>query len=369
MFLIVPKSRRQQPVPETTNPGQEPAKATEPTPNHLRGPTRVQGACDECRARKIKCNEAKKRQKGPLTAAQACTLEAQQTRLFEAVKSMSATIISLEASLSAKRDSRTDDDDARGPEAQPVPVATDEYFDLNAVLDKYAPLCQVKDPVPPSKNLDQHMLVRSYTPTAPIIGADTEGGTFNLVVKTYFPTDDQPGGALSNILDCMKEGEEVEIRGPTGDIKYLGDGKFEIFDEEQQFENITLILGGSGITPGYQLIARIMATDSDKTKIKVVDANKDESSILLREDLDKFAKDHKDSFEVQHILSHPSDDWKGEKGHVDADKIKKYSYGPEKESGKKNVVFLCGPPAMIQKAAMPALRDWGYEEGKDMFGF
>jgi nitrate reductase (NAD(P)H) len=202
------------------------------------------------------------------------------------------------------------------------------------------------------------MLVRSYTPTAPIIGADTEDGTFDLVVKTYFPTDEQPGGALSNILDCMKEGEEVEIRGPTGDIKYLGNGKFEIFDEEEQFDNITLILGGSGITPGYQLIARIMATDSDKTKIKVVDANKDESSILLREDLDKFAKEHKDSFEIQHILSHPSDDWKGEKGHVDEDKIRKYSYAPEKESGKKNVVFLCGPPAMIQKAAMPALRDW-----------
>jgi len=213
------------------------------------------------------------------------------------------------------------------------------------------------------------MLVRSYTPTAPIVGADTEDGTFDLVVKTYFPTHDQPGGALSNILDCMKEGEEVEIRGPTGDIKYLGNGKFEIFDEEEQFENITLILGGSGITPGYQLIARIMATASDKTKIKVVDANKDESSILLREDLDKFAKEHGDSFEIQHILSHPSDDWRGEKGHVDEDKIKKYSYAPEKESGKKNVVFLCGPPAMIQKAAMPALRDWGYEEGKDMFGF
>jgi nitrate reductase (NAD(P)H) len=202
------------------------------------------------------------------------------------------------------------------------------------------------------------MLVRSYTPTAPIIGADTEDGTFDLVVKTYFPTDEQPGGALSNILDCMKEGEEVEIRGPTGDIKYLGDGKFEIFGEEEQFGNITLILGGSGITPGYQLIARIMATASDKTKIKVVDANKDESSILLREDLDNFAKEHGDSFEIQHILSHPSDNWKGEKGHVDEDKIKKYSYAPEKESGKKNVVFLCGPPAMIQKAAMPALRDW-----------
>lgn len=202
------------------------------------------------------------------------------------------------------------------------------------------------------------MLVRSYTPTAPIIGADTEDGTFELVVKTYFPTDQQPGGALSNILDCMEPGEEVEIRGPTGDIRYLGNGKFSIFDEDEQFENITLILGGSGITPGYQLIARILTTDSDKTKIKVIDANKDEGSILLRKDLDGFAEKHKDRFQILHVLSHPSDDWRGKKGHVDEEKIKQFGYAPEKESGRKNVVFLCGPPAMIQKAAMPALRDW-----------
>ncbi|KAH0359077.1 hypothetical protein KCU65_g10136, partial [Aureobasidium melanogenum] len=79
--------------------------------------------------------EAKKRQKGPLTAAQACTLEAQQIRLLDAVKSMSAKITSLEASMSAQRDSTTEDDGARGPEARPMPVAPDECFDLNAILD------------------------------------------------------------------------------------------------------------------------------------------------------------------------------------------------------------------------------------------
>ncbi|KAH0359018.1 hypothetical protein KCU65_g10152, partial [Aureobasidium melanogenum] len=101
--------------------------------------------------------EAKKRQKGPLTAAQACTLEAQQIRLLDAVKSMSAKITSIEASLSAQRDSTTEDDGARGPEARPMPVAPDECFDLNAILDKYAPPCQGKDLVPPSKNPDQHV--------------------------------------------------------------------------------------------------------------------------------------------------------------------------------------------------------------------
>jgi nitrate reductase (NAD(P)H) len=39
------------------------------------------------------------------------------------------------------------------------------------------------------------------------------------------------------------------------------------------------------------------------------------------------------------------------------------------DGGMESVVFLCGPPAMIQKAALPALKSWGYEEEKDCFGF
>ncbi|KFZ24223.1 hypothetical protein V502_01290 [Pseudogymnoascus sp. VKM F-4520 (FW-2644)] len=75
------------------------------------------------------------------------------------------------------------------------------------------------------------MVIRSYTPTRPILPTE-EDGTFQLVVKTYFPNDSQPGGAISNILDCMPLGEEVEIRGPTGDIVYEGNGKFNIEGEE-----------------------------------------------------------------------------------------------------------------------------------------
>jgi hypothetical protein len=61
------------------------------------------------------------------------------------------------------------------------------------------------------------------------------------------------------------------------------------------------------------------------------------------------------------------------------------------EPAEENVVLLCGPPAMIQKAALPALKgmlrriaylnyamarsgtdddiDWGYKEDKNCFGF
>lgn len=211
---------------------------------------------------------------------------------------------------------------------------------------------------------EDRMLIRSYTPTRPILESE-EDGTFELAVKTYFPNDDQPGGAMSNILDCMHIGEEIEIRGPTGEIEYRGNGVFVIESQERHFQRVTLILGGSGITPGYQLIARVLETPDDKTQLAVIDANKAESDILLHSELSKLQNSHASQFHIEHVLSHPSEEWTGKKGHVNADVIKEVGFAPEKGS----VVFLCGPPAMIQKAALPALKEWGYVEEKNCFGF
>jgi nitrate reductase (NAD(P)H) len=213
-------------------------------------------------------------------------------------------------------------------------------------------------------HMKDRMLIRSYTPTRPILETE-EDGTFELIVKTYFPSNDQPGGAMSNFLDCMPLNEEVEVRGPSGEIKYSGNGKFIIEGKEMHFNRVTLILGGSGITPGYQLVARILETKGDDTQIAVIDANKSEGDILLKEELQSFKDKHGSQFRIEHILSHPSEKWGGKKGHVNADIIKEVGFEPQEGS----VALLCGPPAMIQKAALPALRDWGYEEEKNCFGF
>lgn len=160
---------------------------------------------------------------------------------------------------------------------------------------------------------------------------------------------------MSIILDCMPIGEEIEIRGPTGEIVYNGNGSFTISGKEYTFNKINLVLGGSGITPGYSLIARVLLSSDDKTQIRVVDTNKSKKDILLREKLDEFEKNSDGRLRITHVLSHPSDEWTGNKGHMDADIIKEGLLEQDSETG----VFLCGPPAMIQKAALPALKDWG----------
>lgn len=223
-------------------------------------------------------------------------------------------------------------------------------------------------------HLKDKMVIRSYTPTKPLlpdprktsggskqIDGDVSGeteeaqdgqGVFELVVKTYFPNSDQPGGAMSNILDCIPEGEEVEIRGPTGEIVYNGNDKFVIEGEERVFTKVSLVVGGSGLTPAYALIARAMLGPNEDIQIRVVDANKTESDILLRNELDHFERESQGRLKITHVLSHPGDDWNGMKGHVNTGVIKENLFPPEEGSA----VFLCGPPAMIQKAALPALK-------------
>ncbi|PLB49086.1 hypothetical protein P170DRAFT_383687 [Aspergillus steynii IBT 23096] len=212
-------------------------------------------------------------------------------------------------------------------------------------------------------HFEDKLVFRSYTPVRPVLEED-EDGTFDLVVKIYKPDLQQPGGTMSNILDCLREHEEIDIAGPTGEIRYQGNGDFLIDDTKYHFDRIQLILGGSGITPGYQIIAHILSSPSDKTQIKVLDANKTENDILLYDELTKFEKDHPDQLQVYHVLSRPDSDWTGLKGHVDADKLHKYAFPPD----DKTVALLCGPSTLVT-AVDTALEEWGYNKDKNVFGF
>ncbi|KAK2044825.1 hypothetical protein LZ31DRAFT_465510, partial [Colletotrichum somersetense] len=238
-------------------------------------------------------------------------------------------------------------------------------------------------------HLRDKMLVRSYTPTRPILpapqdapaevsgdetrekehGPADDDGTFELFVKTYFPDARQPGGAMSSILHKLPIGGEVEVRGPTGDITYEGGGRFVIDGEARTYRRVSLVLGGSSVAPGYAPIARIVAAggddDDDATEVRVVDANKTARDILLRDELDGLARKSGGRVKITHVLSRPEDDWRGLRGHVDEKMLKESLFPPSGDSA----VFLCGPPTMIRKAVLPALKDWGYEEDKNVFGF
>ncbi|TFY58429.1 hypothetical protein EVJ58_g6427 [Rhodofomes roseus] len=210
-------------------------------------------------------------------------------------------------------------------------------------------------------------VMRSYTPVHPVLPHE-EDGTIHLLVKTYMPSEGgpfPPGGTVSNYLDCMDDGEEIDIRGPSGGIKYLGRGKFEIDGEERHFDKVNLVTGGSGLTPHWQLIHAIMSDDSDNTLVSLIDRTYDD--ILMRDELQKYADEKPDKFKLWHVLSSPPKDreWKYSEGRLDQKMMEQHFYPAEDGV----VTLLCGPPAMIEKAALPGLQEMGFEDGKTVFGY
>ena len=165
---------------------------------------------------------------------------------------------------------------------------------------------------------------------------------------------------MSTLLATTPLHSQIDIRGPTGEITYQGKGAFSLDPSLKQppqtFKRISLVLGGSGITPGYALLARIVLGDGKAeadVQVRVLDANKSESDILLRSELDDLERKSKGRVKITQVLSHPSEQWQGLKGHVNEQVIKEHSFAPDEENA---AVFLCGPPGLIQKGAMPALK-------------
>lgn len=70
-------------------------------------------------------------------------------------------------------------------------------------------------------------VMRAYTPTS----QDDDLGYFDLIIKVYranqhpkFPE----GGKMSQYLDTLAIGDEIEVKGPVGHFVYEGRGKYSL---------------------------------------------------------------------------------------------------------------------------------------------
>lgn len=172
-------------------------------------------------------------------------------------------------------------------------------------------------------SIDGQMVSRSYTP----VSNNTDLGRIELLIKVY------PNGAMTKHLEGMKVGETIEIRGPKGAMQY----------SREYAQHIGMIAGGTGITPMYQLIRAICEDPGDKTKISLLYANNTEEDILLRDELDGFARSCPEKFQMWHVLARPQESWEGYRGFVSGDLITTH-LAPANESNK---MLLCGPPPML----------------------
>ena len=184
--------------------------------------------------------------------------------------------------------------------------------------------------------------IRPYTP----ISDNGMLGKFELIVKRY------DGGAVSTFLHEAALGAQVEFKHIKFNIKapYPFEGK----------STFTMLCGGTGIAPMYQALWKLLNTEGDERKVTLIFSNKTKGDILLKEELDAYAKRLPNRFKLVYILGEtadatPPEGWEStdaftaESGWIDEAKVQKYAFPPAADT----MVFVCGVPGFYATACGP----------------
>ncbi|KAL9643796.1 hypothetical protein ABK040_013211 [Willaertia magna] len=148
--------------------------------------------------------------------------------------------------------------------------------------------------------INEQFISRPYTPIYPV-GLDEERyGHLDLLVKIY------EKGLMTRYLDQLDIGQSIQVKGPAGHIVYRGEGIITIHSTSLKVTSISMIAGGTGITPIYQLAKAILKDKNDLTRIAIIYSNHTEDDILLRKELDTLQQEHKSRFSIFYTISTPT---------------------------------------------------------------
>jgi cytochrome-b5 reductase len=155
-----------------------------------------------------------------------------------------------------------------------------------------------------------------------------EPGVLELMVKKY------PNGKQSTHLHSLLPGDSLRFVTPIPGYKWT----------PNKHPDITLIAGGAGITPMYQLIEGILRNPGDQTRITLVFGVNTDADVLLKSEFEDFERRFPDRFKAVYTVSNPGPGSPYLKGYVTKDLLSKVmTTTPDTENTK---VFVCGPPAM-----------------------
>lgn len=156
-------------------------------------------------------------------------------------------------------------------------------------------------------------------------------------------------GDFTASIGKTKAGDMALVDGPFGRFTYT------LHPDERE---LVFIAGGIGITPLMSMLRHLRDTRAERS-VTLLYANNREADIVFHDELADMERGGVIPLKVVHVLTKPSDAWQGERGRLDADKIKRLS-GPELTG---RAFYVCAPPELmnltirtLRKADVPAAR-------------
>lgn len=138
--------------------------------------------------------------------------------------------------------------------------------------------------------------------------------------------------AFKRVIRDLPLGTEVKLDAPYGDYTL----------HKTETTPAVFIIGGIGVTPVRSMIAQ---ATHDKTahKITLFHANRTAADAPFKADFEQFASENPNFTFVPIMTDEPSEDWTGERGHVDEDMLKRHI-----ADVNAPIYYLSGPEGMVK---------------------
>jgi len=148
----------------------------------------------------------------------------------------------------------------------------------------------------------------------------------------------EQGNVSRYLHDNIKTGDVIEAMKPLGN--------FILEPQSDVSRDLVFIGSGSGITPLYGMIKSILIKEP-KSKVLLLYANRNESSIIFKDELDTLISNHSSNFKMINILSRPSEEWNGLSGRINKERFKAIINDEIGEKARNADYFLCGVQGMM----------------------
>lgn len=147
-----------------------------------------------------------------------------------------------------------------------------------------------------------------------------------------------PGGKISNYLNqSLQVGDVIQVMQPIGN--------FTVEFNSDNERHLIFIGGGSGITPLMSLIKSTLLLEP-KSKVSLIYANRDNNSIIFKNELDKLKDKYPVRFTVVHALEKHSFFWRGISGYLTKKNIEETLRKLPSLPGTE--FFVCGPEPLMK---------------------
>ena len=147
------------------------------------------------------------------------------------------------------------------------------------------------------------------------------------------------GGKMSTYLNRnLKQGDSIDIMPPMG--------KFIVEPNAADANHYFLFGGGSGVTPLMSIIKTVLVEEPN-SKLSLFYANRDEESIIFREEFDQLASENKDRLEVLYSLDNPPAGWNSYEGYLTENKVSELIREKLGLNYPVAKYYTCGPSPMM----------------------